>query len=88
MTSRLSLFSLLITCITFGFLVLEWFTPSSSLVLLIAMIVLSIIGFVCSVLGVRKGQNALSIAAVILGFIAMGLMLLIFSIMFIMGLGA
>ncbi len=85
MTKKWSILSLAASCAVCGFLVVEFTKPTSSLAVLISMIVLSVIGFVCSVIGVKSRRTGLSVAAVVLGSAAMASVFLLFFIMLIMG---
>ena len=81
----ISVVSLVVSCVVCGFLVVEFTKPTSSLAVLVSMIVLSILGFVCSIIGVKSKRTGLSIVAVVLGSLAMASILVLFLLMLVMG---
>ena len=85
MSKRLSIISLIISCFVCAFLVVEYVRPTSSLVVLISTIVLSIIGFICSIISARNERTRLSITALVLGIITTAIILALFLLMLIMG---
>lgn len=88
MTNKLSTIGLFVSGIVCGFLLFEWFSPTSSLFLFVSMVAMAVVGLVFAILGIRQSNSALSITSLIIGAIAAGLISVIFLIMFIMGLGA
>ena len=85
MSKKLSIVSLIVSCAVCGFLVLEFTRPTSSSFLLIGMAALSALGFLCSVIGVRRNWTGLSVMAVVVGSLAMTAILVMFFIMLAMG---
>ena len=85
MTKKWNIISLVASSIVCGFLVIEFSEPTSSLAVLVSMIILSIIGFACSIIGVKSKQTGVSVAAFILGGLAMVSILALFLIMLVMG---
>ena len=87
MSNKLSITGLLLSVIVCGFLILEWFSPTSSLTLLVSMMVMAIVGFTFAVMGIKQNRSAMSMVSMIVGTAAAGLISLLFLAMFIMGLG-
>ena len=85
MSKKLSILSLIVSCAVYGFLVLEFTSPTSSSFLLIGMAALSVLGFLCSVIGVRRNWTGLSVIAVVMGSLAMKAIFGMFLIMLAMG---
>lgn len=88
MSNKLSTLALFISGIVLGFLLYEWFSPTSSLALLVAMVILSIIGLCLSLYALKKETSKLIKIALFIGAAISALMIIVFSIMFVMGLGA
>jgi len=80
-----SIASIIISCIVFGYLIVEFYKPLSSLAILIFMLCLSIVGFALSIISAKELQTEFTIIAVIIAFIAMATILTFFLIMLIMG---
>ena len=85
MKNKASTIALFLTGIVCGFLIYEWVNPTSSLGLLLSMIVASIMGLILSVIGLRRQKSVLSVVALIFGTLVAAVMVMMFSIMFIMG---
>ena len=83
--NKASTIALFLTGVVCGFLIYEWVNPTSSLGLLLSMVVASIMGFILSVIGLRRQKSALSVVALIFGALVAAVMVMMFSIMFIMG---
>ena len=88
MGKRTSIYALIMSIVPAIFIIVEFTYPVSSLLLVVSMIVLSVAGFGCALKGVRSDRTPLSIAAIIFSSIVMVIMLLIFMIWLIMGMGA
>lgn len=80
-----SIVSIIVSCIVFGFLFIEFYRPVSSRAIFIFIVCPSVVGFTYSVIGALANRTGLSVVAVILGVIAMSTILAIFLIMLIMG---
>ena len=87
MTGKHSISSLLLSCIVYGFFFLEWFRPTSSLTVFILMLVFSLISLLYAIFGHEKKRDTFSLFAVVIAITASGLMMTLFFVMLIMGMG-
>lgn len=85
MKNRMSIYSLILAAVVLVYLVREFIKPISSVVILVAAILMSIIGLACAVNGVRHEKSILNIVAVSISSVITGMMLCFFLTMFIMG---
>ena len=87
MNNKLSTLALFLAGLVCGFLVFEWITPTSSLALLVLMIAVALVGIVLAVMGIRKQKSALSVISLEAALLSAGGIIILFGIIFIMGLG-
>lgn len=87
MNNKLSTLALFLAGLVCGFLILEWITPTSSLALLVSMIAVALVGIVLAVMGIKKQKSALSVISLVAASLSAGVIIILFGIMLIMGLG-
>ena len=87
MNNKLSTLALFLAGVVCGFLIFEWSTPTSSLALLVSMIAVALIGILLAVMGIKKQKSALSLISLVAASLSAGVIIILFGIMFIMGLG-
>lgn len=89
MDNKLSILALFLAGVVCGFLIFEWITPTSSLALLVSMIAVALVGIVLAVMGIKKQKqkSALSVISLVAASLSAGVIIILFGIMFIMGLG-
>ena len=87
MNNKLSTLALFLAGLVCGFLVFEWITPTSSLALLVLMIAVALVGIVLAVMGIRKQKSALSVISLVAALLSAGGIIILFGVIFIMGLG-
>ena len=87
MNNKLSTLALFLAGLVYGFLIFEWITPTSSLTLLMSMIAVALVGIVLAVMGIKKQKSALSVISLVAASLSAGVIIILFGIMFIMGLG-
>ena len=85
--NKLSTLALFLAGLVCGFLIFEWITPTSSLALLVSMIAVALVGIVLAVMGIKKQKSALSVISLVAASLSAGVIIILFGIMFIMGLG-
>lgn len=85
--NKLSTLALFLAGLVCGFLIFEWITPTSSLALLVSMIAVALVGIVLAVMGIKKQKSALSVISLAATAASAGTIIILFAIMFIMGLG-
>ena len=61
MNNKLSTLVLFLAGVVCGFLIFEWITPTSSLVLLVSMIAVALVGVILAIMGIKKQKSALSV---------------------------
>lgn len=88
MNNKLSIIALLLAGLVCGFLILEWINPTSSLTIFLSMVAVAVIDIVLAIMGIRKQKSALSIIALAAAAVSAGIMIILFGIMLIMGMGA
>lgn len=88
MERKVSITAIAMSLLVAIYLIIEFTNPVSSLALAVSAVALSVAGFACAYIGVRRSRTPLGIAAMVFGSIVMVIMLLIFMIWFIMGMGA
>ena len=88
MNNKFSTIALILAGLVCGFLILEWFNPTSSLKIFLSMEAVAVIDIVLAIMGIRKQKSALSIIALAAAAVSAGIMIIIFGIMLIMGMGA
>ncbi len=88
MNNKFSIIALILAGLVCGFLILEWFNPTSSLTIFLSMEAVAVIDIVLAIMGIRKQKSALSIIALAAAAVSAGIMIIIFGIMLIMGMGA
>nr|WP_298568978.1 hypothetical protein [uncultured Mogibacterium sp.] len=87
MNNKLSTLALFLAGLVYGFLIFEWITPTSSLALLMSMIAVALVGIVLAVMGIKKQKSALSVISLVAASLSAGVIIILFGIMLIMGLG-
>lgn len=89
MNNKLSTLALFLAGVVCGFLIFEWITPTSSFVLLVSMIAVALVGIVLAVMGmgIKKQRSALSVISLVAASLSAGVIIILFGIMLIMGLG-
>lgn len=87
MNNKLSTLALFLAGAVCGFLIFEWITPTSSLVLLVSMIAVALVGVILAIMGIKKQKSALSVISLVAASLSAGVIIILFGIMFIMGLG-
>lgn len=87
MNNKLSTLALFLDGLVCGFLILEWINPTSSLALLLSMIAVTLVGIVLAIMGIKKQKSALSVISLVAASLSAGVIITLFGIMFIMGLG-
>jgi len=85
--NKLSTLALFLAGLVCGFLIFEWITPTTSLALLVSMIAVALVGIVLAVMGIKKQNSALSVISLVAASLSAGVIIILFGIMFIMGLG-
>lgn len=85
--NKLSTLALFLAGLVCGFLIFEWITPTSSLALLVSTIAVALVGIVLAVMGIKKQKSALSVISLVAASLSAGVIIILFGIMFIMGLG-
>lgn len=87
MNNKLSTLALFLAGVVCGFLIFEWITPTSSLVLLVSMIAVALVGVILAIMGIKKQKSALSVISLVAASLSAGVIIILFGIMFVMGLG-
>lgn len=87
MNNKLSTLALFLAGVVCGFVIFEWITPTSSLVLLVSMIAVALVGVILAIMGIKKQKSALSVISLVAASLSAGVIIILFGIMFVMGLG-
>lgn len=82
---KISYLSLVISVVICCFLFIEMTEPVSSAALLIGMVVLSVAGFVISLVGAKHDRSFVCMAAPVFSGFVMLIMVIVFALMMIMG---
>ena len=88
MRNRICVFAFIMSIVVAIFIIIEFTNPVCSLALVVSMVALSVAGFGCALKGIRNDRTPLSVAVLIFSSFVMIMLLLIFLIWIIMGMGA